>query len=227
MLRKSAKAGKATKSARTTQSLVRPIPDHTCELPLQEEIVTYSIYHSLCVLLRRRLWKWVTVSSYSPDSKKYLKSAARIYDEEVRHLRMHPNMIHPFSSFRFCWEMFMLCTWGVQFAIIPLTISVEQHSEVFFYVYSGICVLCNVDVVMWFFTGYFDARKQMVVLKPQKVAKHYIFTFFVVDFVTSQPLCLYFDFFFAEVYQFSCYVLLIKLVRLPTLLSYLQKLGEV
>ncbi|KAJ3641081.1 hypothetical protein Zmor_027602 [Zophobas morio] len=221
------KIGRAQRVSEQTE--VRPIPNHECQLPLLEDLAYYRIYQGLFVLCRRRLWKWMTVSPFDPQSKKYMKSAARIHEEEIRHLTMHPNVIHPFSQLRYAWEVFMLFVWGIQFFCIPVVIALQDENVgKFIMFYLVLCFFCHVDIMMWFFTGYYDHKKNMVVMKRWQVAVHYMFRFFLIDLVTAQPWSLYMDF-VGALGSYTYYVdaiLLLKLFRMPKLLEYLQRFSE-
>jgi hypothetical protein len=208
------------------QLSVRKIHNHTCHLPLEDDEVNNRIYTGVLVSFRRRLWKFVTVSGANPDSKRVLKSTAQIYIEELRHFDNYSFIVHPFSQARFYWEMFMIPIFLLIFVVIPIDIALPQTSHGIMSFKLFLDVVSHVDIILYFFTGYFDERKQLIVMRFRKVVKHYLFTYFIFDLASSQPMNLYLDR-HEGIYQPWKVISLLKMVRLPTLCNYLTKLSEV
>lgn len=210
---------------------VRQIPDHDCQLPSEDGSANYRIYQGCFVTFRRKLWTWVTVSPSDPNSKKFLKSATQIHAEELRHLIRFPNTIHPFSVGRFTWEMIMLPVWLLLYIIIPIVVSTpydEDETDEVLFIKMALDTVCWIDIVIWFFTGYYDEERQLVVLNLRKIAKRYVLSYFVFDIVSSLPIKysihnLGED----ERYHFFVAISLIKAVRLPTVVRYMHTFSEV
>ncbi|KAH0816274.1 hypothetical protein GEV33_006519 [Tenebrio molitor] len=202
------------------QLSVRKIHNHTCHLPLEDDEVNNRIYTGVLVSFRRSLWKFVTVSGANPDSKRVLKSTAQIYIEELRHFDNYSFIVHPFSQARFYWEMFMIPIFLLIFVVIPIDIALPQTSHGIMSFKLFLDVVSHVDIILYFFTGYFDERKQLIVMRFRKVVKHYLFTYFIFDLASSQPMNLYLDR-HEGIYQPWKVISLLKMVRLPTLCDQL------
>ncbi|RZB94442.1 potassium/sodium hyperpolarization-activated cyclic nucleotide-gated channel 1 [Asbolus verrucosus] len=209
--------------------VVRKIPGHQCELTISDDQIHHVISNGIFVLLRRRFRKWLTVCPSSPESKMFLKSSAEIEREEMRHYRHYFYMIHPFSKGRFVWEMLMIPVFLMLFCLIPLEIASTIVSPLRLYWKFTLDVISYVDIILFFFTGYFDEHKQKVVMDPRSVAKRYVLRLFFFDVVSSFPITWYLQ--VANVpKEYDTYrmklVLLLKLVRMPTLTRYLHKFSE-
>ncbi|XP_044262287.1 potassium/sodium hyperpolarization-activated cyclic nucleotide-gated channel 2-like [Tribolium madens] len=208
---------------------IREIPDHNCALPIHGETLAYRIHSGLFVGLRRRIWKWKTVNNSIPESKTILKSTAQIYVEEQHHFHRHPWMIHPFSQVRFVWEMFMIPVFLLLFITIPWVIStskVEGKLLMLFYVKFLLDIISFVDIILIFFTGYYDVKHQRIVLGSKEIAKHYICRYFIFDIVSSIPYHMILHWQHYDEDNILEMLNLLKIVRLPTLVKYLYKLGE-
>ncbi|XP_044262381.1 potassium/sodium hyperpolarization-activated cyclic nucleotide-gated channel 1-like [Tribolium madens] len=208
---------------------IRKIPHHKCGLPIQGESLAYRIHSGLFVGLRRRIWKWKTINNSILESKTIFKSTAQMYIEEQRHFYRHRWKIHPYSQARLVWEMFMIPVFLSLFVVIPAVISfskVEGSTLILFYVKFGLDIISFVDIVLNFFTGYYDEKQQKIVLGSKEIAKHYICRYFIFDIVSSFPFHMILHWHKQDQDNMWELLNLLKVVRLPTLLNYLRKLGE-
>ena len=107
------------------------------------------------------------------------------------------TIIHPFSSFRFCWDSFIMLILVFTCFEVPLTLSFRIVTNDLATGYGGFVLLIDlllcIDIMFNFRTAFyhkFDALS--LVVDPNRIAIHYIKTWFTVDFLTSFP----FEFFF-------------------------------
>jgi hypothetical protein len=215
-------------SKQTSISVVRHIKNHPCLLHSPDELeICNGISSGPLVLLRRKLWKWRTISPDIPESKNVLKSTAEMYTEEQYHFDHCPYMIHPFSQARFWWEMFMIPVFLFLFILIPAEISSPNPHFIIIYMKLFFDIICYIDVILWFVTGYYNHRKQMVEMKFKSVVKRYLKGFFVLDVVSSLPIHMYIYLTRnVDYYPFET-ICLLKVVRLPTFTRYLYRMSEV
>ncbi|KAG5889002.1 hypothetical protein JTB14_033932 [Gonioctena quinquepunctata] len=130
------------------------------------------------------------ISKNHPRTLVYFKSDRAIRFEERRHLLKHMCIIHPFSIFSLYWEFAMLIVYMV--TCILTTITVARFSKgvvnVFFHMKIYIDVILTIDIVKNFFTGYYDGELGKTILKHISIAKKYLRTYFLVDFLNTGHL---------------------------------------
>lgn len=68
---------------------------HTCELEADEDSV------------KRVKWlrRWTMIDPTSNLTLQHFNSHATIVNERKRHLQIYPVTVHPFSRFKFMWEV--------------------------------------------------------------------------------------------------------------------------
>lgn len=176
---------------------------------------------------RRNFRKLLLVSPLRPDAKAVFKSTAHIRREEARHLKKYYYMIHPFSEARSMWETIMIIVYICAYFVIPWEIVTKYPSVFTYYLNLSVSFMCFADIGLSFFTGYYQEKTNKVILKPQKVFCHYVFGFFVFDFVSSIPFNLIIKSFHIEVRNTIKLVLFFKLCRLGTLARYITSFAVV
>uniref|UniRef100_A0A672MKG6 Hyperpolarization activated cyclic nucleotide gated potassium channel 1 n=1 Tax=Sinocyclocheilus grahami TaxID=75366 RepID=A0A672MKG6_SINGR len=150
-------------------------------------------------------------------------------------------IIHPYSDFRFYWDLIMLIMMMGNLIIIPVGITFfsEQTttSWLIFNVASDTIFL--VDLVMNFRTGIVNEESSEIILDPKVIKMNYLKSWFVVDFLSSIPV----DYIFlivekgfdSEVYKtaralrivrFTKILSLLRLLRLSRLIRYIHQWEE-
>lgn len=206
---------------------VRKVEGHKCLLPQEGDLVSLHIDEGSCVGFRRKWRQLFLVDPKNPQSKSILKSTALIRREEARHLRRYYYMIHPFSQAKATWELIMIVVlWG-QFITMPIGLGTFiPIREVLWS--KAICnFLSYIDVILTFFTGYVDVKSNRVVLDSKKICKKYLLTFFFADIISSFPYSLVFRLAKASTIHTCKYFYYLRLVRLPTLVTYMQRFAIV
>uniref|UniRef100_A0A672MQ58 Hyperpolarization activated cyclic nucleotide gated potassium channel 1 n=1 Tax=Sinocyclocheilus grahami TaxID=75366 RepID=A0A672MQ58_SINGR len=151
-------------------------------------------------------------------------------------------IIHPYSDFRFYWDLIMLIMMMGNLIIIPVGITFfsEQTttSWLIFNVASDTIFL--VDLVMNFRTGIVNEESSEIILDPKVIKMNYLKSWFVVDFLSSIPV----DYIFlivekgfdSEVYKtaralrivrFTKILSLLRLLRLSRLIRYIHQWEEI
>ncbi|ESO10035.1 hypothetical protein HELRODRAFT_72757 [Helobdella robusta] len=111
--------------------------------------------------------------------------------EKMRQKAVGNWIIHPCSSFRFYWDLFMLTLLLANLIILPVIISffgddLKTHWIVFNSVSDTVFLT---DLLFNFRTGIIaDNYADEVILEPRLIAKHYLKTFFLLDLISSLPL---------------------------------------
>ncbi|KAM4808855.1 potassium/sodium hyperpolarization-activated cyclic nucleotide-gated channel 1 isoform 2-T2 [Rhinophrynus dorsalis] len=150
-------------------------------------------------------------------------------------------IIHPYSDFRFYWDLIMLIMMVGNLVIIPvgITFFTEQTTTpwIIFNVASDTVFLF--DLFMNFRTGIVIEDNSEIILDPKVIKMNYLKSWFVVDFISSIPV----DYIFlivekgmdSEVYKtaralrivrFTKILSLLRLLRLSRLIRYIHQWEE-
>uniref|UniRef100_A0A8C3QV50 Hyperpolarization activated cyclic nucleotide gated potassium channel 1 n=1 Tax=Cyanoderma ruficeps TaxID=181631 RepID=A0A8C3QV50_9PASS len=151
-------------------------------------------------------------------------------------------IIHPYSDFRFYWDLIMLIMMVGNLVIIPvgITFFTEQTTTpwIIFNVASDTVFL--LDLIMNFRTGTVNEDSSEIILDPKIIKMNYLKSWFVVDFISSIPV----DYIFlivekgmdSEVYKtaralrivrFTKILSLLRLLRLSRLIRYIHQWEEI
>uniref|UniRef100_A0A8C6WUZ8 Hyperpolarization activated cyclic nucleotide gated potassium channel 4 n=1 Tax=Neogobius melanostomus TaxID=47308 RepID=A0A8C6WUZ8_9GOBI len=151
-------------------------------------------------------------------------------------------IIHPYSDFRFYWDLTMLLLMVGNLIIIPVGITFfkDEHTPpwIVFNVVSDTFFL--MDLVLNFRTGIVKEDNTEIILDPQRIKIKYLKSWFIVDFVSSIPV----DYIFlivetridSEFYKtaralrivrFTKILSLLRLLRLSRLIRYIHQWEEV
>lgn len=127
--------------------------------------------------VRRYFIRLRVISEVHKIGNGWLRSQGAVAKEKERHILKYLYIIHPFSDARKYWEMFMIIILSAQFLMIPLDIAYFRAEVKNFKLGLGwkatrffFDVVCCFDVIICFFTGYYDETKKTVVLKPSTIA---------------------------------------------------------
>ncbi|XP_056331835.1 LOW QUALITY PROTEIN: potassium/sodium hyperpolarization-activated cyclic nucleotide-gated channel 3 [Danio aesculapii] len=153
-------------------------------------------------------------------------------------------IIHPYSDFRFYWDLLMLLLMVGNLIILPVGITFFKDentpSWIIFNVVSDTLFL--VDLVLNFRTGIVKEDSTEILLDPRAIRQRYLKSWFLVDFVSSIPV----DYIFlmvdleagldSEVYRtaralrivrFTKILSLLRLLRLSRLIRYIHQWEEI
>ncbi|XP_017571192.1 potassium/sodium hyperpolarization-activated cyclic nucleotide-gated channel 1 isoform X4 [Pygocentrus nattereri] len=151
-------------------------------------------------------------------------------------------IIHPYSDFRFYWDLIMLIMMMGNLIIIPVGITFfsEQTSTTWLVFNVASDTIFLVDLVMNFRTGIVNEESSEIILDPKVIKMNYLKSWFVVDFLSSIPV----DYIFlivekgfdSEVYKtaralrivrFTKILSLLRLLRLSRLIRYIHQWEEI
>ncbi|XP_037624482.1 potassium/sodium hyperpolarization-activated cyclic nucleotide-gated channel 3-like [Sebastes umbrosus] len=160
--------------------------------------------------------------------------------ERVKHAGFW--IIHPYSDFRFYWDLTMLLLMVGNLIIIPVGITFfkDEHTPpwIVFNVVSDTFFL--MDLVLNFRTGIVKEDNTEIILDPHQIKVKYLKTWFVVDFISSIPVDYIFlivetridsDFYKTaralRIVRFTKILSLLRLLRLSRLIRYIHQWEEV
>ncbi|KAI5100418.1 potassium/sodium hyperpolarization-activated cyclic nucleotide-gated channel 3 [Silurus meridionalis] len=151
-------------------------------------------------------------------------------------------IIHPYSDFRFYWDLIMLLLMVGNLIIIPVGITFfkDEHTPawIVFNVVSDTFFL--VDLVLNFRTGIVKEDSTEIILDPQQIKVRYLRSWFAVDFISSIPVDYIFlivetridsDFYKTaralRIVRFTKILSLLRLLRLSRLIRYIHQWEEI
>ncbi|KAL7294662.1 hypothetical protein TKK_0011965 [Trichogramma kaykai] len=166
-----------------------PIIKHECRQKAEEdEVEAFIKGDGWCARLERWSARQRILVKNHYYSQTCLKSKMAIRNEIMRHLREHPRMIHPFSSFRIFWELIMTITGLATLVLVPFVNTFLFQNEVYSLPYMCIIsLMLIIDVVLTFLTGIYDKRTKSVDLNPKVVSWDYVKGFFILDVLAALP----------------------------------------
>ncbi|XP_063915772.1 potassium/sodium hyperpolarization-activated cyclic nucleotide-gated channel 2-like [Zophobas morio] len=180
-----------------------------------------SVFASPWLKLKRFLKKLILVTEVNPASASFYRRAARIVDERKTQIESNSWIIHPFSTFRLYYEMYMAVVF--LFCLIYMPLHASYHfllGEVFSVFYNILTVLCIVDIVMNFVSGRCVSQEE-ILMEPKKIAKAYISgPYFICDVLSSVPDHLFGD---SDVNDVFTFLSILKLARMVTFFQFLER----
>ncbi|XP_067112398.1 potassium/sodium hyperpolarization-activated cyclic nucleotide-gated channel 2 [Osmerus mordax] len=153
-------------------------------------------------------------------------------------------IIHPYSDFRFYWDIVMLLLMMSNLIILPWGIAYFENQNTLPWISFNFIsdTLFLVDLVLNFRTGILEDDSQ-IILDPKQIRRRYLRSWFMVDFVSSIPV----DYIFfivdiesrlesTDVYRtaralrivrFTKILSLLRLLRLSRLIRYVHQWEEI
>ncbi|XP_016146617.1 potassium/sodium hyperpolarization-activated cyclic nucleotide-gated channel 2-like [Sinocyclocheilus grahami] len=172
-------------------------------------------------------------------------SATGVAAEQERVKSFGVWIIHPYSDFRFYWDLVMLCLMMGNLIILPWGITFFEDQNTLPWITFNVAsdTLFLADLVFNFRTGIMEADNTQIILDPQVISRRYLRGWFLVDFISSIPV----DYIFlvvdiearlesAEVYRtaralrivrFTKILSLLRLLRLSRLIRYIHQWEEI
>ncbi|VDO03111.1 unnamed protein product [Rodentolepis nana] len=151
-------------------------------------------------------------------------------NKEKRRQQQHGKwIIHPCSSFRFYWDLLMLTLLIANLIILPVAISffnddLRPQWVVFNTVSDAVFIA---DIVVKFRTGIItNDYADDIILDPKEIARQYVRSWFLLDFISSIPL----DYIFRVLNKHESYNQIfsagrtLRILRLAKLLSMIRLL---
>ncbi|XP_038646782.1 potassium/sodium hyperpolarization-activated cyclic nucleotide-gated channel 1-like isoform X2 [Scyliorhinus canicula] len=151
-------------------------------------------------------------------------------------------IIHPYSDFRFYWDLIMLLLMVGNLIIIPvgITFFTESTSTIWIVFNVASDTFFLVDLIVNFRTGIVVEDNAEIILDPNVIKWKYLKSWFIIDFVSSIPV----DYIFliiekgfdSDVYKtaralrivrFTKILSLLRLLRLSRLIRYIHQWEEI
>ncbi|CAH3129107.1 unnamed protein product [Porites lobata] len=168
----------------------------------------------------------------NPDNKMALKlfgNKAAVLLEQRRQERKGKGVIHPFSTFRWYWDILLIAFISMHVILLPVSISfLSDDLSLHWLILNGIsdCIFI-IDICLNFKTGIVDPNNQdEIILDKKIIAQKYLRGWFVIDLLSSLP----FDYAYFIASSSSAQQTLIKasralrILKLAKLLSLLRLL---
>lgn len=189
------------------------------------------------VLSKLTWFQKIRLISYdNPLRLSYFRSDVSVREERRRHLEVNKYAIHPFSSFRAWYEVYMVYVYASALITKPLDAGFmdrEYNEHHFIYQLYTIVVdfLCWIDIFVNFFTGYELKMNKKVELRTHFITTRYALSpYFIFDMISSIPKCLMYHFPYSLTRKYIIGVVTImgmsKIVRVVGLLTYFRRSAE-
>ncbi|XP_022109179.1 potassium/sodium hyperpolarization-activated cyclic nucleotide-gated channel 2-like [Acanthaster planci] len=174
--------------------------------------------------------------------KRIYRSDKALENEQLRQKQFQHFVIHPFSTFRWYWDLWMVFLMSITLILLPVNIAF--YSDQFSVHWTTVNCFTDsfflIDIILNFVTGIVDHKNEDVILLRKRIALKYIRTWFFPDFISSFP----FDYIYIFIqgttdYQSSSTALtlrvfrlakilgILRLLRLARLMRYINKLEEI
>ncbi|XP_028819539.1 potassium/sodium hyperpolarization-activated cyclic nucleotide-gated channel 1 [Denticeps clupeoides] len=172
-------------------------------------------------------------------------SAKGVAAEQERVKSFGVWIIHPYSDFRFYWDLLMLCLMMGNLVILPWGITFFEDQNTLPWITFNVAsdTIFLLDLIFNFRTGILEDEGSHIILDPKVIRQRYLRGWFLVDFISSIPV----DYFFlvvdlearlesAEVYRtaralrivrFTKILSLLRLLRLSRLIRYIHQWEEI
>ncbi|XP_039432030.1 potassium/sodium hyperpolarization-activated cyclic nucleotide-gated channel 1-like isoform X1 [Culex pipiens pallens] len=186
--------GEPVRLSQQSQRLELITFEHDCTLRDEPHYLTNRIESPQSCAFRFR--EWFLIDPRHPQTVRYYTSSYLLRSELVRHIKSrYWFMIHPFSRFRFYWEIWLvLYTYALMLAVpftIAFTGTMRRENYVYF-IAAGVNLLSTAEIVVNCLTGFStDQYYQHVRLGPWDVFVNYLKGMFVIDFIYAFPASLF------------------------------------
>lgn len=168
----------------------------------------------------------------NPDNKMALKlygNKAAVLIEQRRQAQKGKGVIHPFSTFRWYWDILLIAFISMHVILLPVSIAfLSDDLSLHWLILNGISdSIFIVDICLNFKTGIVDPNNQEeVILDKRIITRKYLRGWFLIDLLSSLP----FDYAYFIASSSSAQQTLIKasralrILKLAKLLSLLRLL---
>ncbi|KAK2587809.1 hypothetical protein KPH14_003911 [Odynerus spinipes] len=125
--------------------------------------------------LKDNLRSFFMASFSNPSAQKYLRSRTAILSEKRRHIRHYEDVIHPFSNFRYYWDILLIIAITIILLIAPYqaAFGITRESLVPTFIKNSLLLLCCGDIFVNLSTGYFDKGQSMIMMERKNIMKRY------------------------------------------------------
>ncbi len=120
------------------------------------------------------------------------RSPVSVFVERSRHLASFPNIIHPYSAFRWYWDILMTLFLLMTLLLDPVRMTfyaqlLNEGGQAHVIVGIVVTLVYLTDIVLNFRTGLVDSQSDLVTLDPALIARNYLTTWFLIDLISTIP----------------------------------------
>ncbi|XP_022080164.1 potassium/sodium hyperpolarization-activated cyclic nucleotide-gated channel 2-like isoform X1 [Acanthaster planci] len=172
--------------------------------------------------------------------KKIYRSEKALKEEQQRQQHIKSFVIHPFSNFRWYWDLWMILLMAITLVILPINIAFfsEQISLQWSITNCITDSFFMADIVLNFFTGIIHHQNEEVILDRKAIASNYLRGWFLVDLPSSFPMDYFYLLFRGDsdfdetalkyrAIKLAKILSVFRLLRLTRLLRYIHRLEEI
>lgn len=93
-------------------------------------------------------------------------------------------ILHPHDPLKICWDFFVGVFILLSFFLVPIQLAFVYRINEFNYLIDAVFMT---DMLLSFRTAYRDTEEEAHVIIARKIVKHYLSTWFIIDFLSSVP----------------------------------------
>ena len=129
----------------------------------------------------------------SPDNKLALKlygNKAAVMLEQRRQARQSKGVIHPFSTFRWYWDILLICFISMHVLLLPVSIAfLSDDLSLHWLILNALSdTIFILDIFLNFRTGIVDPdNTEEVILDKAVISRRYLRGWFIIDVLSSIP----------------------------------------
>ncbi|CAH1376699.1 hypothetical protein MTP99_018105 [Tenebrio molitor] len=200
--------------------------NHICTIPdvsSKSFLPPLSRNANVFTKIKRFIKKLILVTENNPRTFEFFRNNVEIVQERKRQVASGSWIIHPFSTFRLYYEMWMAVIFLLCMIYMPLESSFKyimktdvRGLDLF------LCISCMVDIGLNFRTGY-CVQMEYIEMRPGAIAKNYVCgIYFICDVISSIPELKLHDQ-ALEIVEYIDYCSMFKIVRIGTCLEYVKR----
>jgi hypothetical protein len=174
---------------------------HNCQLRRSTISKLMKIFpESLWIkALQRKIAKWITVSPKHPKVRSYLESRASMAKENKRRSQHYSYTIHPLSSFRLYWDIFIFVLMFFHQFIMSYVIGFSREistttREALNFVDFGASITFIADIFLSLFTGRLKSATKEIILDRNGIWIDYR-QYIIYDSFYACPIYVFLNFF--------------------------------
>ena len=153
--------------------------------------------------------KMVLVATTSTPKLYHRRDSTVSFDNQAFYVKEHEwYILDPTGTFNIIWDSIVSLMYVISFFLMPLVLASELKlfDDVRWYEFVLDFVFIA-DLVLNFFTAYYDDVK--LVVKWKRIARHYLMTHFIFDFIANIP-----GFLTGEMFKHLYYLKLLRYFQL-------------
>ncbi|KAF7405036.1 hypothetical protein HZH66_003942 [Vespula vulgaris] len=145
-------------------------------LPIQDTLLYQAQDRNPLEKLIYNFHNFFIISFTNPNAQRYLRSYTAILQEKYRQIKNYKNIIHPFSNFRYYWDILLIVGITIILFLTPYqaAFGITQDTLTPTFIKNVLLFICCLDIFVNISTGYYDNRQSIIEMERKKIIKRYM-----------------------------------------------------